>query len=123
MDRTSLNEPRELSFEQLADAHDLRSVISAALDASPMDEQSLRRGIWTFVGAERDVGATPAQVIVSLTQLVDVSKIRLMLMALCEGSKCPSIEREARRLHPSRGRPISPSKKSAFSSSKTSPKS
>jgi hypothetical protein len=75
MDRTSLNEPRELSFEQLADAHDLRSAISAALDASPMDEQSLRRGIWTYVGAERDLGATPAQVIVTLTQLVDASKI------------------------------------------------
>jgi hypothetical protein len=79
MDRTSLNEPRELSFEQLADAHDLRSVISAALDASPMDEQSLRRGIWTYVGAERNVGATPAQVIVTLTELVDTSKIAPVL--------------------------------------------
>src|SRR5437773_8076344 len=75
MNRPPVNEPRDLSFEQLADAHDLRSVISAALAATPVDEQSLRRGVWTYVGAERDVATPPGQVIMTLTQLVDASKV------------------------------------------------
>ncbi|HEY7235022.1 MAG TPA: hypothetical protein VH539_12795 [Gemmatimonadaceae bacterium] len=75
MDRPPTSETRALSFEQLADAQDLRSVITAALAATPVDERSLRRGVWTYVGAERDVGASPAQVITALTQLVDASSV------------------------------------------------
>ena len=56
---------------ELADAADLRSVIAAALAAQPVDEEALRRGVWTFVGTERDSGASPGQVIIALTDLVD----------------------------------------------------
>ena len=66
---------RELSLEELEDAQDLRAVISAALATVPVDEESLRRGVWTYVRAERDVGTSPGFVIVALTELVDVSTI------------------------------------------------
>ena len=74
MDR-SAGESRELSFEQLADAHDLRSVIAAALASAPVDERSLRRGVWTYVVAERDLGTPAGNVILALTQLVDASAV------------------------------------------------
>jgi hypothetical protein len=74
MDR-SPSEPRELNLEQLVDAHDLRAVIAAALAASPVDERALRRGVWTYVVAERVVGTPPGYVIMSLTQIVDASGI------------------------------------------------
>ena len=38
------------------------------------------------------------------------SKIRLMIMALCDGSKWPSMLREGLRVQPSCGLPIRPSK-------------
>ena len=62
-------------MEEVEDAQDLRSVIAAALAATPVDEESLRRGVWTFVGAERDVGARPGGVIVTLTELVEAAKM------------------------------------------------
>jgi hypothetical protein len=61
----------ELTLDQLEDARDLRAVITAALAAEPIDEESLRRGVWTYVRAERDVGASAANVIAALTALVD----------------------------------------------------
>jgi hypothetical protein len=77
MNRQRANPSRALSFEELEDAQDLRSVIAAALAATPVEDESLRRGVWTYVRAERDVGASPAAVIVALTQLVDASPIRI----------------------------------------------
>jgi hypothetical protein len=74
MDR-SPSESRELSLEELVDSHDLRAVIAAALAASPVDERALRRGVWTYVIAERVVGTPPGYVIVSLTQIVDASGV------------------------------------------------
>ncbi|HKW48164.1 MAG TPA: hypothetical protein VJN70_11995 [Gemmatimonadaceae bacterium] len=68
---------KALSFLELEDAQDLRSVIAAALAATPVDEESLRRGVWTYVCAERDVGVSPGTVIFGLTQLVDASPIRV----------------------------------------------
>jgi hypothetical protein len=67
--------PRELSLDELEDARDLRAVIAAALAAVPVDEESLRRGVWTYVRAERDIGTSPGFVIVALTQLVDAATI------------------------------------------------
>lgn len=67
--------PAERSPAQLADAADLRSVISAALTATPLDEQSLRRGVWTYVGTERQAGTSPGHVIMALTDLVDAAGI------------------------------------------------
>jgi hypothetical protein len=68
-------QPLELSLDQLEDARDLRAVIAAALAAEPVDEESLRRGVWTYVRAERDVATSPGNVIVALTELVDASAI------------------------------------------------
>ena len=63
------------TVEDLADAKDLRTVISAALADAPIDEQALRCAVWNFVGAERRAGVPPALVIVRLTGLVDSSSV------------------------------------------------
>lgn len=55
---------------------DLRAVIAAALAATPLDEDSLRRGVWTYVRAEHHLGTPPGAVIVALTELVDASPTR-----------------------------------------------
>ena len=75
MSHSRKEEPAERTSAQLADAQDLRSVIVAGLAARPIQEQSLRRGVWTYVGAERDAGASPAHVIMALTELVDDAKV------------------------------------------------
>lgn len=58
-----------------ADEADLRLVIAESLAASPVDEQRLRRGVWTFVGLERHEGTSPAHVIMALTELVDAAPV------------------------------------------------
>jgi len=67
--------PRASTFEELQDAEDLRAVITAALAATPVDEEGLRRGVWTYVRAERALGTSPAAVIVVLTELVEVTTL------------------------------------------------
>jgi hypothetical protein len=57
------------------DVEDLRSAIGTALAATPVYEQSLRRGVWTYVSAERDAGTSPGQVIMVLSELVDAARI------------------------------------------------
>jgi hypothetical protein len=59
----------------LADAIDLRAAISSALTATPILDDRLRRGVWTYVCAERAAGTPPADVIVALTQLVGAARI------------------------------------------------
>ena len=59
------------SVEDLADAKELRSVISAALATEPMDEYALRCAVWSFVGAERGAGVPPALIMTRLTALID----------------------------------------------------
>lgn len=66
---------------ELADVADLRSAIAAVLAATPVYEQSLRRGVWTYVGAERDAGTSPGHVIMALTELVDAAGITPMSVA------------------------------------------
>jgi hypothetical protein len=75
MDRQVPIRSREFSLGELDDARDLRSMIAAALAATPVDGESLRRGVWTYVGAERELGTSPGHVIVSLTELVECSSI------------------------------------------------
>lgn len=60
---------------ELADAQDLRSVIVAALARTPVDQESLRRGVWTYVGAERRAGSAAGRVIVTLTELVEEARL------------------------------------------------
>jgi hypothetical protein len=64
-----------LSLEEIEDAQDLRSVIAKALAATPVAEESLRQAVWTYVDAERDVGARPGDVIVRLTTMVEASPV------------------------------------------------
>lgn len=63
------------SFEELAEARELRSVISSALASTPVDEHALRCAVWSFVGAERASGVPPAVVITRLTDLVEAANI------------------------------------------------
>jgi hypothetical protein len=66
------------SVEDLADAKDLRAVVSSALKAAPMDEHALRCAVWSFVGTERRAGVPPALVITRLTGLIDDANITPM---------------------------------------------
>ena len=63
------------TVDDLADAKDLRAVISTALADAPIDEHALRCAVWSFVGTERRAGVPPALVIVRLTGLVDGANI------------------------------------------------
>jgi hypothetical protein len=71
MDRPPPKETR--TFAQAEDTRDLEETISAALAASPADVTALRRAVWTYVGEERHVGASPGRVILTLTELIDAS--------------------------------------------------
>lgn len=61
--------------DELIDAADLRAAISEALNASPIDDEALRRAVWTFVGTERHAGTTPGHVIIALTELMTQAQI------------------------------------------------
>jgi len=41
----------------------------------PIDEQTLRDAVWTYVRAEREVGVAPGVVILALTDMVERAKI------------------------------------------------
>lgn len=75
MDRYPARPSRALTLEEVEDAQDLRSVIAAALTATAVDQDLLRQAVWTYVGAERDVGARPGSVIVTLTEIVEASPV------------------------------------------------
>src|SRR5437016_3351426 len=63
------------SVEDLAEAKDLRSAISVALTAAPIDERTLRCAVWSFVGAERRARVPPGQVIGRLIRLIDAASV------------------------------------------------
>jgi hypothetical protein len=65
----------ERTIEDSADVLDLRAVILDALSANGVDDPALRRGVWTYVGAERNAGTSPGHVIMALTELVEEAKI------------------------------------------------
>jgi len=66
------------SVEDLADAKELRSVISTVLARAPIDESALRCAVWSFVGTERRAGVPPALIITRLTELIDNGGIARM---------------------------------------------
>ena len=74
MDRPQAPSAPARTIAQLQDAQDLESVISAALRVRPIDESMLRRGVWTYVGEERDAGNSPGRVILTLTELIEQSQ-------------------------------------------------
>lgn len=63
------------SVEDLADAKELRAAISAALVETPIDEDTLRCAVWTFVGTERRADVPPALVITRLATLIEEATI------------------------------------------------
>ncbi len=67
--------PEPRSLEALADSADLRSVMSTALAAKPVDEAALRRGVWTYVGGERHAGVSPGHVIMALTRVIEEANL------------------------------------------------
>lgn len=75
MDRSQAARAGELSLDELEGARDLRAAISTALAATPINDESLRRGVWTYVRGEHDLGTPPGAVIDVLTQLVVSSSI------------------------------------------------
>lgn len=67
----STRNPSKLrSVDDLADAKDLRSVISQALTRTPIDESAIRCAVWSFVGAERRAGVPAVLVIARLSGLI-----------------------------------------------------
>ena len=81
MVRSPVRRPRELTPDEIEDAQDLRSVIVTELAATPVDQESLRHAVWTWVRAERDVGARPGRVIETLTEIVEASPLALGICA------------------------------------------
>jgi hypothetical protein len=75
MDRLPPNRAATRTLAQHRDAIDLRSLIVDALAAAPVNEQTLRDGIWTYVRGEREVGVAPGVVILALTDMVERAKI------------------------------------------------
>jgi hypothetical protein len=67
--------PRTRTIAQANEADDLRSVVTAALAARPIDESALRRGVWSYVGEERHARTSPGHVIIALTDLIDRAAI------------------------------------------------
>lgn len=75
MDREVPIGSRQLAVDELVDARQMRSIIAAALATTPVDGESLRRGVCGYVSAERELGTSPGHVIVALTDLVESSSI------------------------------------------------
>ena len=67
--------PAQRSFVEIAESDDLRSAIASALDASPVDEEMLRRVVWSYVGAERHAGASPGHVIMTLVDVIEAAEV------------------------------------------------
>ena len=75
MDRFPPDRAATRTLAQHLDARDLRAVIVEALAATPVDEQALRDGVWTYVRGERQIGVAPGVVILALTDMVERAKI------------------------------------------------
>ena len=61
--------------QSIVDSQNLRSAIESSLAETPVAEESLRRRVWAFVGAERNAGTPPGHVIMALTDLVEAANI------------------------------------------------
>lgn len=75
MDEGNAGGTRLATLEELVDAEALCSVIAAGLAVQPIDEQSVRRGVWAYVCGARDRATPPGQVILALTGVVEASNI------------------------------------------------
>jgi hypothetical protein len=61
--------------DELIDGADSRAAIAGAFDAMPVDDERLRRAVWTFVDTERHAGSTPGEVIVALRNLMTQAQV------------------------------------------------
>jgi hypothetical protein len=75
MARHDSTPPEPRTVEALADSADLRSVMSRALAAEPVDEAALRRAVWTYVGGERHAGVSPGHVIMAVTRSIEEANL------------------------------------------------
>lgn len=75
MDRLPPARAATRTLAQHRDARDLRAATAGALAATPIDEQALRDGVWTYVRGEQEVGVAPGVVILTLTDLIERAKI------------------------------------------------
>jgi hypothetical protein len=75
MDRLPPARAATRTLAQHRDARDLRAVVVDALAATPIDEQALRDGVWTYVRGERQIGVAPGVVILALTDMVERARI------------------------------------------------
>ena len=75
MDRFPPARAATRTLAQHHDARDLRAAIVDALAASPIDEQTVRDAVWTYVRGERELGVAPGVVILALTDMVERAKI------------------------------------------------
>ena len=75
MDRLPPARAATRTLAQHRDARDLRAVIVDVLAGTPIDEQALRDGVWTYVREEREIGVAPGVVILALTDMVERAKI------------------------------------------------
>ena len=75
MDRFPPARAATRTLAQHHDAGDLRAAIVDALAATPIDQQTVRNAVWTYVRGEREVGVAPGVVILALTDMVDRAKI------------------------------------------------
>jgi hypothetical protein len=75
MDRFPPARAATRTIAQHHDARDLRAAIVEALAATPVDDQTLRDRVWTYVRGEREVGVAPGVVILALTDMVARAKI------------------------------------------------
>ena len=73
MDRPAPAQSGELTLGELDNAQGL-AVIASVLAETTIDDESLRRGVWTYVRSERYLGTSPASIIVALTELVESSE-------------------------------------------------
>lgn len=74
MNRPSTPGAPTRTLAQLEDSQDLASVIAKSLAARPVNASMLRRGVWTYVGEERQAGTPPGRVILALTEMIEQSK-------------------------------------------------
>ena len=75
MEGTTLNGTRLATYDELSDADALRSIISTGLAVQPIDDRSVRRGVWAYVCGARDLGTPPGDVIRALTTVVEAASI------------------------------------------------
>jgi hypothetical protein len=75
MDRLPPARAATRTLAQHRDARDLRAVVVDALAATPVDDQALRDGVWTYVRGERQIGVAPGLVILALTDVVERARI------------------------------------------------